>query len=307
MLQFILKKFFYGFLVLLGVIVVVFLLFNVLPGDPARLMLGQRADKASIEAINKDFLTRSFTNSNGNLYFGEPNGTLEKFDNPETYYRNYRKKTNKKRNDWSDLIRFISVVNADENENKEAANLDSIFHVDNCLKTWAINNMLVNIDAYNTMYPHNYFLYFDSTSKKMHWINYDYNYSFGAWNPKYNYSDICNFPIFYCNEKLPLANLILAKNKILKKRYLDILTKLVETHLSDATMKRGVKLQYDLIKEAVLEDTFKEYSNEEFEKNCNFTLGDKKDPGAYIPGLLEFVADRRSSILKQLNENKSIN
>ena len=32
----------------------VFLLFSVLPGDPARMMLGQRADKESVEAINKD-------------------------------------------------------------------------------------------------------------------------------------------------------------------------------------------------------------------------------------------------------------
>ena len=39
---------------MLGVITVVFLLFNVLPGDPARMMLGQRADQASIDAINKD-------------------------------------------------------------------------------------------------------------------------------------------------------------------------------------------------------------------------------------------------------------
>ncbi|MCK4407032.1 MAG: ABC transporter permease [Bacteroidales bacterium] len=54
MLQFILKRLFYGFLVLLGVITVVFLLFNVLPGDPARMMLGQRADITSVEAINKD-------------------------------------------------------------------------------------------------------------------------------------------------------------------------------------------------------------------------------------------------------------
>lgn len=44
----------YGLLVVWGVITVVFLLFNVLPGDPARMMLGQRADGASIEAINKD-------------------------------------------------------------------------------------------------------------------------------------------------------------------------------------------------------------------------------------------------------------
>ena len=54
MTKFIIKKLFYGFLVLLGVIVVIFFLFNVLPGDPARVMLGQRADKASVDAINKD-------------------------------------------------------------------------------------------------------------------------------------------------------------------------------------------------------------------------------------------------------------
>lgn len=54
MAKFILKRLMYGFLVLLGVITVVFLLFNVLPGDPARMMLGQRADQASIDAINKD-------------------------------------------------------------------------------------------------------------------------------------------------------------------------------------------------------------------------------------------------------------
>ena len=54
MVQFIIKRLFYGFLVLIGVITVVFLLFNVLPGDPARMMLGQRADKESVDIINKD-------------------------------------------------------------------------------------------------------------------------------------------------------------------------------------------------------------------------------------------------------------
>lgn len=54
MVKYILGKIFYGFLVILGVVIVVFLLFNVLPGDPARMMLGQRADQASIDAINKD-------------------------------------------------------------------------------------------------------------------------------------------------------------------------------------------------------------------------------------------------------------
>jgi peptide/nickel transport system permease protein len=54
MLSFIIKRLWYGLLVLLGVITIVFFLFNILPGDPARMMLGQRADIASVEAINKD-------------------------------------------------------------------------------------------------------------------------------------------------------------------------------------------------------------------------------------------------------------
>ncbi|HOY31218.1 MAG TPA: ABC transporter permease [Bacteroidales bacterium] len=54
MLRYIAKRLFYGFLVLFGVITIVFLLFNVLPADPARMMLGQRADSASVEAVNRD-------------------------------------------------------------------------------------------------------------------------------------------------------------------------------------------------------------------------------------------------------------
>jgi len=41
--------------VLLGIIVVVFFLFNVLPGDPARMTQGQRSDIQSLEAVRKEF------------------------------------------------------------------------------------------------------------------------------------------------------------------------------------------------------------------------------------------------------------
>lgn len=54
MTKFILNKFFYGVLVLIGVMFVIFALFNILPVDPARLTLGQRADVESVEAINKE-------------------------------------------------------------------------------------------------------------------------------------------------------------------------------------------------------------------------------------------------------------
>ncbi|MCW3075503.1 MAG: transporter permease [Bacteroidetes bacterium] len=55
--KFIIKKFSYGVLVLFGVITTIFFLFNVLPGDPAMVMLGQRANKQAVEEIHRDLGT----------------------------------------------------------------------------------------------------------------------------------------------------------------------------------------------------------------------------------------------------------
>ncbi len=55
MFKFVVKRLFYGFFVLIGVNTVVFYLFNILPGDPARMMLGQHAEQAAIDEINREF------------------------------------------------------------------------------------------------------------------------------------------------------------------------------------------------------------------------------------------------------------
>ena len=54
MLAYITRKLLYSISVLFGIVTVVFLLFTALPGDPARLMLGQRADQSEVEMIRKD-------------------------------------------------------------------------------------------------------------------------------------------------------------------------------------------------------------------------------------------------------------
>ena len=54
MIQYIINKIFYGFLTLFGVITVVFLLFTVLPGDPARMMLDQKEDPEQLAQIRKN-------------------------------------------------------------------------------------------------------------------------------------------------------------------------------------------------------------------------------------------------------------
>ena len=54
MIKFLLKRIIYGVFVLGGVVTVVFFMFNVLPGDPARMMGGNRMDSVTIANIHRD-------------------------------------------------------------------------------------------------------------------------------------------------------------------------------------------------------------------------------------------------------------
>ena len=55
MIRYLIRKFIYGSAVMLGIVVVVFFLFNILPVDPARMTQGQRADVQSLQAVRKEF------------------------------------------------------------------------------------------------------------------------------------------------------------------------------------------------------------------------------------------------------------
>lgn len=54
LLRYIVKKIGYGLLLMLGVVTLVFFLFTVLPSDPARMIMGQRSDLDTEEAIRKE-------------------------------------------------------------------------------------------------------------------------------------------------------------------------------------------------------------------------------------------------------------
>lgn len=54
MTSYIIRKLLYSVAVLWGVVTLVFFLFNIVPGDPVRMMLGQRADEADVQAIREE-------------------------------------------------------------------------------------------------------------------------------------------------------------------------------------------------------------------------------------------------------------
>lgn len=55
MFNYLIKKLFYSVLVIFGVLTIVFFLFHVLPGDPARMMLDKREDSKQLELIKKKY------------------------------------------------------------------------------------------------------------------------------------------------------------------------------------------------------------------------------------------------------------
>ena len=55
MIGYLLQKTGYAFLTLFGVVTVIFLLFNILPGDPARMMLGQNETAAQVAIVKKKY------------------------------------------------------------------------------------------------------------------------------------------------------------------------------------------------------------------------------------------------------------
>jgi len=54
MIGYLIRKIGYGLAVMLGIVVVVFFLFNILPVDPARMTQGQRADVQSLQTVRKE-------------------------------------------------------------------------------------------------------------------------------------------------------------------------------------------------------------------------------------------------------------
>ena len=55
MFNYLLKKIYYSTLVIFGVLTIVFFLFNVLPGDPARMMLDKREDSKQLQVIKQKY------------------------------------------------------------------------------------------------------------------------------------------------------------------------------------------------------------------------------------------------------------
>jgi spore coat protein H len=124
-----------------------------------------------VEVIDDTMVESQFGDGEGNIY--KPESTFQTFVQSQ-----FEKKNNKTEADYSDAQAFVTALNA-SNRSTDAAtwrtNLEKVFDVDHFLKYLAVNNTIVNWDAYGAM-AHNYYLYRTPTGQ-LTWIPWDHNES----------------------------------------------------------------------------------------------------------------------------------
>jgi spore coat protein H len=95
--------------------------------------------------------------------------------------KSHFEKANNKSSDWSDIVAAINVLHSDRSDAAAwRAKLESVFDVQMFLKWLAVNQTMVNWDAYGCM-PHNYYVYADPANRgRFMWLPWDLNEALAA-------------------------------------------------------------------------------------------------------------------------------
>ncbi|MEK5233956.1 CotH kinase family protein [Lysinibacillus sp. FSL K6-0232] len=134
-------------------------------GEERGLFLG-------VEAVDETFLANNYGTNDGFLF--KPDGTgsdLKYISDDITDYTGIGLKTNEGNIDESKLIEMLDTIN-------NGGDIEKYIDVDEMLRYFAVNTALVNLDSYQGMTKHNYYLYEQNGVFSI--IPWDYNLAFGG-------------------------------------------------------------------------------------------------------------------------------
>ncbi len=251
-----------------------------------------------VEQVNKTFLTDRFGDNDGNLFKGDPQGTLQWMGNlASSYYPKYELKTNEIANDWSDLVHLIDEINNTPSNNFHDS-LEVVLDTQTFIDVWASNILFANLDSYQGS-GHNYYIYHDTTEDRFKFITWDVNEVFGNFQMGIGYPAIQTMSAFYvpspANSR-PLTTKMLANNTY-HAAYVDRLCELATYDFTSAHLYPIIDSLANLIRTDVYADPNKMYSNTQFETNINAPVGGGM---GQIPGLKGFVTARRNALETEL-------
>lgn len=207
------------------------------------------------------------------------------------------------KNDYSDLIHFLDVLNNAKDAEFEKA-IDEVFEVDFFLRFLAVTVGMVNLDSYLGRI-NNYYLYHRPDTGKFIMLPWDHNMSYGHYSGHRSRSELTEYPVQdplsaqRKAENYPLIQRILAVPAY-KKRYLEYVERFVDEHFTKKTHKALIEEFEALIREPLDADPNRRFSMEEFDE----ALGDQDTRASTGMGrqynLMDFVSRRISHIRSEL-------
>jgi len=252
------------------------------------------------ESVDNTFLTKHFGEKNGSFFkcdpiqqFGEQTeaylSDLVWLGNDTTlYYNSYEIKSDY---GWTELMRLIYLINI------APEHVDSLLNVDRVLWNFAVNTVMLNLDAYNGMFQHNYYLY-QTGDGLFQMIPWDLSETFigtmlgfsSNTNDFYHYDPYGGFSAGY---KPLLDNLMTIP--LYKKIYTAHIRTLLKNTLIEEDIKNLVTHIQAIGHDAAETDENKLFSIDDYYWNVDYEYN---IPGVYVAGgIMPSVIKRRDYLL----------
>lgn len=249
---------------------------------------------------------------NGNLYKGEPRGTLEwRGTDPAVYKTLYEKQTNEAKDDWTDLIALLDVLNRTPPAQLKEK-LEPLLDIESALSLLALDILTANLDSYIGS-GHNYYLYRRESDGKFTFIPWDPNEAFGCFNLGLSIPQLQQLPLFYLpkpqappGQPAPPANAVVPRPLAqrlwdvpeLRAAYVEKVKALMKGPAATDTLLDRVAALRDLAAPFILMEQRSMFSQEDW------TRAVKEDVRVgnlgFVPGLDAFIRQRGASLLAQL-------
>jgi len=261
----------------------------------------------NVEHIDEEFLEKTFTDGTGNLWKCLYPADLQYLGNNPQTYRDlnsngrpvYDLKTNKKANDYSQLARFIRIINTTASATLPDS-LEAIADAGNILGYFAMNVILGSWDDYRAL-MNNYYLYLPPSTGRFMMIPYDYDNTFGIdwFGVDWAQADPYNWPRAVQGNR-PLADRMLqnAQYKDLFSHFLQFYSeKVFALHHWDDKLTATK----NLIAPAAQDDWYRtlDYGFTMDDFHTSYTSGNYQNQHVKN-GIRQFVNQRTSSLATQL-------
>lgn len=258
----------------------------------------------STEHIGDQFLKKNFKDETGNLWKCLYPGDLTfKGSTPSSYYYSanfpaYELITNETENDYTQLARLIKIINQTSGT-AFADSIEKIFYVSEYLKYHAINVLVGSWDTYYSL-MNNYYLYFEPSVGKFHWLPFDYDNTFGVdwFNTDWKSANPYSYPKAVSGSR-PFHDKLMANSQ-----YKDLLTHFIDFFRKAEINVDSLNSHIDEIKNRIKTyaylDFYKEkdygFSNTDFDNSFSVQSNQHVKTG-----IKQFLIGRNSSIASQLS------